>query len=104
MNRRGHAVALLALAWLGVMYVIGELPRHRHFHRATQDGGLLASSPAEVRQLVVQGGEPASGGVPVHGRGTRSARLHHCIASRDGEAHAAKLPSQPTMQIDKAEM
>lgn len=59
MNRRGHAVALLALAWLGVMYVVGELPRHRHFHRATQDGGLLASSPAEVRQLVVQAGASA---------------------------------------------
>lgn len=56
MNLRGHAVALFALAWLGVMYVVGELPRHRHFHRATQDGGLLASSPAEIRRLVLHTG------------------------------------------------
>lgn len=56
MKPRGHAVALLAVAWLGVMYVAGELPRHRHFHRATQDGGLLASSPGEIRQIEVQAG------------------------------------------------
>ena len=51
--RLRSALAGLALGWLGLMYTVGELPRHGHFNAAREEGGVLRYPPEAVQSIAL---------------------------------------------------
>ncbi len=53
-SAKSWLVAASAIAYLCVMFLAGELPRHGHYHESRAPAGLLAATPEAVQTVTLE--------------------------------------------------